>query len=314
MDIVTGGSGFIGTHLCRALAQENGKKGKSEASILNIDIQPPIEKKESIAEHLNLDIRNFPALLSAFQESKPDWVFHLAAQTSVPQSIADPLLDYSTNALGTANVLEACRKTDAQGIVYASSAAIYGEPAHVPVDETHPTRPSSPYGHSKLAGDRLCEEYAHTYGLRTVRLRFFNVYGPTSARFSPYAGVMRHFSKMLADGQPISIEGDGSQTRDFIHVSDIVSAMMRVRTQKKAWGNAYNLGTGREVSILQLAEMMSSVFASNISASAPKKSKPIFKPARKGDIARSVASIEAAKKDWAFSPSVKLEEGLKGLF
>jgi len=294
MLVVTGGSGFIGSHLCAALAVKKGEKPAC------IDLAPPANLSNCV--YKKTDVRSLPDMLSACAGAKK--IFHLAAQISVQKSIENPQEDFAINAIGTLNALEACRKNDAT-FIYASSAAIYGTPRYSPVDEKHPLLPLSPYGNSKLAGEKLCEIYAGTYGLRTTRLRFFNVYGMGQNPLSPYSGVITKFATRIKNNEPPIIFGSGLQTRDFVHVSDVAIACISASESKAAQGNAYNIGTGNETSVLGLANTMIKISG--------KKLSPAFKPALEGEIEKSVAKIDAAKNDFGFSPKIPLEEGLRGL-
>lgn len=294
MLVVTGGSGFIGSHLCSALAEKHKEKPA------NIDISTPASNVH--CTYKKADVRDLGALLEAAKGAEK--FFHLAAQTSVQKSIENPQEDYETNAIGTLNCLEACRKNDAK-FVYASSAAIYGTPQYSPVDEKHPTLPLSPYGNSKLAGEKLCEIYSSTYGLSAVRLRFFNVYGNGQSPSSPYSGVITKFASRIKNNEPPIIFGSGTQTRDYVHVSDVVGACIAASKSKATAGKAYNVGTGKETSVLQLASAMIRVSG--------KKLQPQFMPALEGEIEKSVAGVSAAKMDFGFEAGVSLENGLKEL-
>lgn len=292
MIVVTGAAGFIGSHLCDALSKGEKPTG--------IDLQKCAAQN---CAYKKCDVRDLPSLLKATKGASK--VFHLAAQVSVQKSIEDPAEDFSTNALGTLNVLEACRKNDVPSLVYASSAAIYGTPQYSPIDEAHPLSPLSPYGNSKLAGEKLCSLYSSLYGLKTVRLRFFNVYGKGQSPTSPYSGVITKFSSRLQKSQPPLIFGSGLQTRDFVHVSDVARACVQASESKAAAGNAYNIGSGKETSILSLANLMIKLSG--------KKLSPSFQPPLAGEIEKSVARIDAARRDFGFEPKVQLEPGIKEL-
>ncbi|MFA5105499.1 MAG: NAD-dependent epimerase/dehydratase family protein [Candidatus Micrarchaeia archaeon] len=294
MIVITGGSGFIGTHLCRRVAKSG--------SYLNIDLVPPkIETAESAYARGN--IKNLHFVLGSTRGA--GIIYHLAAQTSVQKSIKNPVKDFYSNAAGTLNLLEACRKNDIPMLVYASSAAIYGVPQYSPIDEAHPKAPLAPYGSTKLAGDSLCELYHKTYGIKTVRLRFFNVFGVGQDPKSQYSGVITKFAARINDNKNPAIYGDGSQTRDFVHVSDVVDAILQSAKSPAAAGKAYNIGTGVETSIKGLAQTMISLSG--------KKLEIDFKPALSGDIPKSIAKIDAAKADFGFAPKITLKQGLERL-
>ncbi|HQT45363.1 MAG TPA: NAD-dependent epimerase/dehydratase family protein, partial [Candidatus Micrarchaeota archaeon] len=216
MIVITGGSGFIGSHLCHRMAKE-------DEGYLNIDIIPP-RLPEAQAAYVKGNIKNLKFVLGATRGA--EMIYHLAAQTSVQKSIKNPTLDFYSNAAGTLNLLEAARKNDIPKLVYASSAAIYGIPQYSPVDEAHPKNPLAPYGNTKLIGDSFCEMYNKVYGIKTVRLRFFNVFGVGQDPKSSYSGVITKFAARINDNKNPVIFGDGSQTRDFVHVSDVVEAIV----------------------------------------------------------------------------------------
>src|SRR3989338_1993156 len=295
MIAITGGSGFIGAHLCEAIAKQTGSKP------INIDINEPTSTRHCI--YKKADVKNPPEMLAATVGVQT--LFHLAAQISVQKSIENPAEDFETNAQGTLNALEACRKNNVRTFVYASSAAIYGTPKYSPIDEAHPTEPLSPYGFSKLAGELMCSRYASLYGIKTVRLRFFNVYGKGQSPSSPYSGVITKFATRIKSSEPPIIFGSGAQTRAFVHASDAGAACIFAAESKNTSGNAYNIGTGKETSILSLANVMIKISGKNISVQ--------HKSALEGEIEKSVADVSVAKKDFGFSPRITLEEGLKGL-
>ncbi len=295
MIVITGGSGFIGSHLCAQVA-------KSSQPHLNIDLVPP-KSGQAKSAYVKGNIKNLNFVLGSTRGA--EIIYHLAAQTSVQKSIKNPAKDFYSNAAGTLNLLEACRKNDVPMLVYASSAAIYGIPRYSPIDENHPKEPIAPYGNTKLIGDSLCEMYHRTYGIKTVRLRFFNVFGPGQDPKSQYSGVITKFLARISEGRNPAIYGDGSQTRDFIHVSDVVEAIMQSPKSPAAIGKAYNIGSGSEISIKELAQMMIAISGKNL--------KIDFKPALSGDIPKSVAKIDAARADFGFSPKISLKQGLEML-
>ncbi|MBM3229722.1 NAD-dependent epimerase/dehydratase family protein [Candidatus Parvarchaeota archaeon] len=317
--VVTGASGFIGAHLCKKLFETTGQ------APLNIDIREPKAGDLAFCKHIKADVRDAARMLECTKGASA--IIHLAAQTSVQKSLQEPTLDWETNYLGTKNMLEAARKNDVGVFVYASSAAIYGHPKYLPVDEKHPKSPLSPYGMSKLAADELCGKYFEQHGLKTVRLRLFNVYGVGQDPASPYSGVITKFAQKIKDGKPPIVFGDGSNTRDFVHISDVVDAFLACIEQKNTkkitekgasgsgvygkaygsgiYGKAYNIGTGIETSILELAKKMVLVSGKKLGVE--------FAPTQKGDIAKSVAEVSAARREIGFEATVKLGEGLKEL-
>jgi UDP-glucose 4-epimerase len=229
-----------------------------------------------------------------------DVVFHEAAIVSVDRSVEDPPLSHEINAAPTLSILEAARDTDAR-VVLASSSAIYGPPESVPVSETDPKEPASPYGIDKLYLDHQARAYADLYDVPTVALRYFNVYGPRQ-RGGPYSGVISIFADQLRDDDPVTIHGDGSQTRDFVHVSDIVQANL-LAAETDATGEAFNIGTGDSISIRELAELMRDVADSG--------SDLVHTDPREGDIDQSVAGIEKARSELGYEPTIDLADGLQ---
>ena len=228
-----------------------------------------------------------------------DLVYHEAAVVSVPESVADPLESNAVNAEASLQLLELARERSAR-VVVASSAAIYGDPERTPTGEDDRLSPRTPYGVQKLTLDHYTRLYHELYDLETVVLRYFNAYGPR-AESGEYADVVSVFERQAAAGDPITIEGSGGQTRDFVHVDDIVQANLRAATTD-AVGNAYNIGSGEATSIADLAELIREITGSD---------SPItHTEARPGDIGSSLADISAARADLGYAPTVTLEEGL----
>ncbi|MFC5973896.1 NAD-dependent epimerase/dehydratase family protein [Halomarina salina] len=292
--LVTGGAGFIGSHLVEALAETN-------------DVRVLDDLSTGRAENLHRDatlVRGDLCDPDTLDEAMAgvDLVFHEAANASVARSVEDPIASHQVNTAGTLGVFERARVADAR-VVLASSTAIYGDPTEVPVTEDEPTTPQSPYGVEKLSGDHYARLYHDLYGLETVALRYFNVYGPRQAG-GEYSGVITTFLEQACAGQDITVEGDGSQIRDFVHVSDIVRANLLAATTDEV-GEAYNIGTGRSVSILELAELIRDLSGS--------RSEIVHVDERPGDIHASRADISKAKASLGFEPTVTLREGLGGL-
>ncbi|MFB6188227.1 MAG: NAD-dependent epimerase/dehydratase family protein, partial [Halobacteriaceae archaeon] len=231
-----------------------------------------------------------------------DVVFHEAAKVSVEDSIQRPLDSHAVNATGTLRFLEAARNVDAR-VVAASSAAIYGHPTETPIPESEPKTPTSPYGIQKLALDHYLQQYTELYGLPTVALRYFNVFGPRQ-QGGDYSGVISIFKKQVKNGDPITVDGDGGQTRDFIHVSDVVRANLRTATADVA-GEAFNIGTGTSISIRELAETVNQLTDGN--------SEIQHRDPRSGDIRHSEAEISKARSELGFRPRVSVKEGLRDM-
>ncbi len=247
MSLVTGGAGFIGSHIVdRLLADgqqvrvlDNFSTGKRE----NL----PADGRLEIIEG---DISDLKTVEQAMQGVTT--VFHQAAIASVPETIKDPLASARVNYVGTVNVLEAARQAGARRVMFACSAAVYGDLPELPKREDMPVKPLSPYALDKLASEEACRIYHHLYGLETVSLRYFNIFGPRQDPSSPYSGVISIFSASLAAGRQPVIYGDGGQTRDFVFVSDVVEANILAATSKTAPGKAINIGTDSALSINDL--------------------------------------------------------------
>lgn len=290
--LITGGAGFIGSHLTNTLIIDN-----------NVTVYGSLTtgSRTSIPEEATLieaDIRDEQTLTQAAADV--DIVFHEAALVSVGQSIETPGESHSTTATGTVNVLEAARKTDTR-VVLASSAAIYGHPESTPIDEAHPLDPTSPYGLDKLTADQYTRLYNDLYSLDTVSLRYFNVYGPGQTG-GDYVGVITVFIEQALNDDPITVHGDGNQTRDFVFIEDIVQGnLLAAKTEHV--GAAYNIGTGESITIRELAELIRDITNSD--------SEIVHTDPRDGDIEHSKADISEATEQLAFEPTVSLREGLE---
>ncbi len=292
--VITGAAGFIGRTLLQALLTSGA------SSVVAIDVRSL--SNIPFDEHQRCEVviceRSILLPLDDVLDGA-DIVFHLAAQVGTTDSIHNPHYDAVTNVQGTIMLLEACRRVGVRRIVYSSSAAVYGAPVYLPIDEKHPTAPSSPYGLSKLTAERYCLLYGELYDLSVAALRYFNVYGPHQTS-SSYAAVIPLFLRRVARNEPLTIEGDGYQTRDFVHVQDVVRANLLAATSHFA--GVLNIGSGRATSIRELAALIGG------------PSYPIeFVPARAGDIPYSVAAIGAAYAAIGYTPTISLEQGLRAL-
>ncbi len=291
MIVVTGGSGFIGSHLCSHLASEGH-------TVRIIDLSPPpLGVNAEFVRASVLDVARLSRLFSG-----AECIVHLAALVDVQASVADPFSDFQVNAQGTLNVLEAARHAGVKKVAYSSSAAVYGNPVRLPIDESHPTMPLSPYGLSKLTAERYLLLHRKLYGMENTALRLFNVYGTGQRPLSPYSGVITKFAEAISEGKQPLIYGDGEQTRDFVHVSDVCRAFS-LAISSKGCDLPINIGSGKGVAILDLLEKMCSLSG--------KTPNPKFLAERKGDIKKSVASVSLAEEKLGYSPKVLLEEGLK---
>jgi UDP-glucose 4-epimerase len=232
-----------------------------------------------------------------------DAVIHLAAIVSVPFSLENPGLTYDVNVEGTRGLLGSCVRSGVKKFIFVSSCSVYGSPRYLPVDEVHPTCPISPYAVSKLEGERCCEEFVDRSGLDVVVLRLFNVYGPRQAG-GEYSGVVTKFLERAENGLSLVIYGDGSQTRDFVHVKDVANAILAL-VQGGAAEGVFNVGYGKGVSIGDLAKTVLNLSGRDCGI--------VHEPSRHGDIAHSVADTSKARKAFAYAPKVPLEEGLQDL-
>jgi nucleoside-diphosphate-sugar epimerase len=293
--LVTGGAGFIGSNLTRQLLEDGHDvtvlDNLSSGYQRNIDAFPGVHFVHGDIRDEN-SVRQVTAGRSV--------VFHLAASVGNKRSIDDPLLDAEINVLGTLRVLEASRKGGVRKVVISSSAGIFGELTTLPIREDHPTEPDSPYGASKLCAEKEGLAYAKLYGMEVVCLRYFNVYGPNQ-RFDAYGNVIPIFVFQMLRGEPVTIFGDGEQTRDFVNVRDVVQANIKAAMAPGVSG-AFNIGSGTRVSIIALVERLK--LASGLS--------PVvgYGPPRTGDVRDSLADISAARQVFGFESAVTMDEGL----
>ncbi len=258
------------------------------------------ERESESWELIEHDIREPAGLARAL--GGVDRVFHLAAMTSVEESVQKPEKAHAINVGGTLNVLSAARQAGANKLIFASSTAVYGNSEKCPTEETDPFAPCSPYAASKAAGELYCRVYSELYGLPTVCLRYFNVFGPRQDPASPYAAVIPRFvDRILAGKRPI-IYGDGEQTRDFVFVGDVVAANLKA-AESEARSVSLNVATGRRISLNELAVMINELAGAQL--------KPVYEPAREGEIRHSEALVERARETIGFEAQVPIREGLK---
>jgi UDP-glucose 4-epimerase len=293
--LVTGGAGFIGGHSCRLLLE----RGHEVTAADDLSSGRRENMPAGAALHV-VDVRS-AELAQLIERFRPDAVLHLAAQMDVRKSVADPLFDASVNVLGTLNALEASRRAGARRFVLASSGgAIYGEQETFPATESHPRRPASPYGVSKLCGEEYLELYARAHGISALSLRYANVYGPAQ---NPHgeAGVVAIFLQRLLSGSEPLINGDGEQTRDFVYVEDV--ARINCAAVESQVPGAINVGTGRETSVNEIAR---------ICAQYAGWTRPIrHGPEKPGEQRRSVIDAGAAREQLGWEPGFDLERGLR---
>jgi UDP-glucose 4-epimerase len=293
--LVTGGAGFIGSNLVKLLLE----KGHDVTVLDNFSSGYQTNLPDS--QHVRIvtgDVRDSAAVESAINEAEV--VFHLAASVGNKRSIDRPIEDSQINVLGTLTVLEAARSANIRKIVYSSSAGIFGELKTLPIREEHPVEPDTPYGASKLAGEKLCLAYAKLYDIEAVALRYFNVYG-INQRYDAYGNVIPIFAHRIFHNQPIVIFGDGEQTRDFINVRDVVMANYKAGMNRGVSG-AFNLGSGARITINHLAKMMVDIAGTDTEI--------VHGAPRPGDVRHSLADISAAADAFSFTPTIPLEDGL----
>ena len=297
--LVTGGAGFIGSHIVRALLEQgdfvrvldNFSTGKPEnLSGLNIDLH-------------EADLRNSEQVAKAVDGM--DIIFHEAAFVSVPQSMQDPLSCFEINQRGTEILLEAARKAGVKRVVLASSAAVYGNSQVMPLPEDTLLEPLSPYAVSKRVDEIYAGMYTRSFGLEVVALRYFNVFGPRQRPDSMYAAAVPIFAKRLIDGMPVTIYGDGGQTRDLVYVGDVVRANLAASQHPAAPGQVFNVCTGNEISVSDLVNELLKLF--------PGAPAPVFAPERPGDIYRLLGNPAKAANLLGFRPQTTLAEGLKAV-
>jgi UDP-glucose 4-epimerase len=298
--LVTGGAGFIGSHLVEALVELGHRvrvlDNYSTGDRANLDaVRDDFEAVEA-------DVRDWASVLAAMKGV--ELVFHQAALPSVPRSVADPITSHAACATGTLHVLDAARASGVRRVIYAASSSAYGNSERLPKLETDPTNPLSPYAVAKLAGEHYCKAFHEVYGLETVRLRYFNVYGPRQSPDSPYAAVIPRFLQaMLANRRP-TVYGDGTQSRDFTFIEDVVQAnLLAGNAPSVVAGNVYNVACGERTSLLELIDQMNGLLGTNI--------EPVLEPARKGDVKHSQAGIERAQKDLGYMPRIQVPEGIR---
>lgn len=296
--IVTGGAGFIGSTLVRTLLPhgavcviDNLLTGYAR----NLD-----EVRTRIQFH-HADVRDAAAIAPVFQ--KGDIVFHLAAIPSVPRSIVEPVASHQVNIDGTFNVFHAAAQAGARRIVYAASSSAYGDTPTLPKTESMLPQPKSPYAAQKLMGEYYGSVFHSCFGLETVSLRFFNVYGPRQDPSSPYSGVLSVFMKSLLTRTSPTIHGDGEQTRDFTYVEDVADLCMKAAESPCAAGKMYNAGNGGRYSLNQLWKLLQKIEGVEIAAT--------YGPPRAGDVRDSMADTTAVARDLNHSPRYSIEEGLK---
>jgi UDP-glucose 4-epimerase len=292
--LITGGAGFIGSNLVHHLCKKN-----KVIVIDNLSTGRMENLKGFDGEIIKEDVTELTDLPKGM-----DYVFHLAAYISVPGSVLEPEKNDSINILGTQNILVTAKKAGVKKLVFASSAAVYGDVPEtgLPIAESRALMPASPYAGSKMTAEDYCLAYNDMFGLRTTVLRMFNVYGPRQDPNSQYASVIPAFIKRVSEGQRPIIYGDGTQTRDFVYVGDVVRAFELAAEDKGSDGHVLNIASGKGTSIKDLSR--------EVVKAAGKRLEPVLKEPRQGDVKHSVASVDKAKKILGWAAGVPLSEGL----
>jgi nucleoside-diphosphate-sugar epimerase len=297
--LVTGGAGFIGSHLVRRLVGDGaivrvvdnlstGKATRLDALCARIDFIEGDLADDSVARKAVEGV---------------DFVLHQAAVPSVPRSVVDPIGTNKANVTATLNLLEACRKAEVRRVVYAASSSAYGDTEVLPKQEDMPPSPLSPYALQKFVGERYCKMYCELYGLETVSLRYFNVFGPGQDPHSEYSAVIPKFITRLLRHEPITINGDGEQSRDFTFIENVVEANLLALTAGNAAGQMCNIGVGARITLNQLVAVLEKQLGI--------KAHVVYGLAKAGDVRHSLADITRARAILGYEPMISVEEGLQ---
>jgi nucleoside-diphosphate-sugar epimerase len=297
--LVTGGAGFIGSNIVDELLH------RGEQVVVLDDLSSGKEEnlaavRDKIELHIG-SITDLAALQSACVGA--DYVIHLAARTSVPRSVANPIETNHVNIDGTLNVLVAARDAKVRRVVFAASSSAYGETPELPKQESMPSAPISPYGVTKLAGELYAQVFGRAYGLENTSLRYFNVFGPRQDPTSQYSGVLSRFMLAAIEGKPLTIYGDGEQSRDFTYVQNIVDETLLACEASGASGKMFNGGTGVRIALNAVLKLFEKIAGKKIAAR--------YEPPRGGDILHSQADISLARQILGYEPRVGFEEGLR---
>jgi UDP-glucose 4-epimerase len=298
-NLVTGAAGFIGSHIAYALLE----RGESVRILDNLltgreDNLQPLRGRTEIMHGTVCDLEAARRAVAGVEI-----VFHQAALPSVPRSIADPRAAFEVNVIGTQNVLLAARDAGVRRVIYASSSSVYGDTPTLPKREDMCPHPLSPYAMHKLTGELLCQSYTQTFGLATVALRYFNVFGPRQDPASEYAAVIPRFLSALLEGRRPIIFGDGRQTRDFTYVANVVQANLLAADAPAAVGHAMNIGCGKQTSLIELCRLAGDLLGVRV--------EPEYLVSRAGDVRDSLADISLARHILDYEPSIGLREGLE---
>jgi nucleoside-diphosphate-sugar epimerase len=296
--LVTGGAGFIGSHLSEELVRRGHRVRVVDSLITgkrrNLEHLPSVEFIEG-------DLAEMPVAERAVVGM--EYVLHQAAIPSVPRSVKDPVTSNRANVTASLNLLVAARDAGVKRLVYAGSSSAYGDTPTLPKHEAMPPQPLSPYALQKLVAEQYCQMFTRLFGFETVTIRYFNVFGPRQDPGSPYSGVISLFSTALLEGREPVIYGDGEQTRDFTYVANVVDGVLRACDAPKAAGEVINVANGGRISLNELLRVMNRIVGSNLQAT--------YKPSRAGDVKDSQADITKARTLLGYEPIVGLAEGLE---
>jgi UDP-N-acetylglucosamine/UDP-N-acetyl-alpha-D-glucosaminouronate 4-epimerase len=296
--LVTGGAGFIGSNLVRALVE----RGDAVRVLDNFSTGNRANLDGLDVDIVEGELRSYERVHNAVRGS--DVVYHLGALGSVPRSVQDPLTSSAVNVEGTLNVLLAARDEGVRRVVFSSSSSVYGAKRDLPVDETLQADPISPYGVAKLAAERYCVSFSRVYeSFESVVLRYFNVFGPRQSPFSQYAAMVPLFITAVANGEPVTVYGDGEQSRDFTYVANVIDATLRAASADGASGRIFNVAAGSPASVNAVADAIGRILGKAVERR--------FAPPRPGDIRDSWADVTAAKDVLGYVPSIDLEQGLQ---
>jgi UDP-N-acetylglucosamine/UDP-N-acetyl-alpha-D-glucosaminouronate 4-epimerase len=297
--LVTGGAGFIGSNLVEALLGRG-----DEVRVLDNYSTGRRANLAALGREVEVvegDLRSYERVHTAVRGVEV--VFHQGALGSVPRSVQDPLTTTAVNVEGTLNVLLAARDESVRRVVFASSSSVYGNAERMPLSEAQTPNPISPYGVAKLAAERFCVSFGHVYGLETVALRYFNVFGPRQDPTSQYAAVVPRFIRAIADGRTVTIDGDGNQSKDFTYVANVIRANVLAADAGDAAGRVLNVAMGGSESVNDLADLIGRLLGKEVSR--------VHGPERPGDVRLSCADISAAADAIGYEPVVSFEEGLR---
>lgn len=297
--LVTGGAGFIGSHLARRLVGEG-----HEVRVIDNFSTGSRANLAAIADSIELiegDVQSYERIHNAVNGCEV--VFHEAALPSVPRSIQDPLTSNAVNVIGTLNLLLASRDSGVRRVVFASSSSIYGSDLTLPKQEDRAPQPIAPYAVAKLASEGYCRSFSRVYGLETVALRYFNVFGPQQDPLSQYAAVIPKFITALLEGRPPTVNGDGEQSRDFTYIDNVVDANLLAASAPDVSGHTFNVACGDRISLNRLLDDLRQIIGSEVEAS--------YVEARPGDVKHSLADISKAEEMLGYRPAVDFSEGLE---